>query len=102
MISLPFGTNKVTPSAQRVKDRAKEVGSGIPDILAPSAYREVEPSQELLEAAEPMYTEMSKGRMHQQTENGEGNGNGDAGTLDRASAEKIAADEDREFLELDI
>jgi hypothetical protein len=105
MLRLTLSLAKTTPSAQRVKERAKEVGSGIPDIVAPSAYREVEPSRELLDAARDIYKEMERGRQHLQTGNGNGNGNGDsdgAGTLDRDAAAKIADDENRQLLELSI
>jgi hypothetical protein len=88
-----------------VKSRAKEVGSGIPDILAPSAYREVEPSEELIEAAEGMYDELSAAREHREEiqSNGRGaNGNGSPAAIDGEQARERAEAEGRELLPLRI
>jgi hypothetical protein len=107
MISLPFGSKNITPSAKRVKRRAKEVGSGIPDILVPSAYREVEPSEDLRRAAKEMADVFREGREHQDTESGNGDGlsarvEAQAGTVEPAQAVEIAREADRQLLELKI
>jgi hypothetical protein len=103
MPRLPIFARKETPSAQRVKSRAKEVGSGIPDILAPSAYREVEPSEELIEAAQGMYDELSAAREHREEAQSNGNGgNGSPAAIDSEQARERAEAEGRELLPLRI
>lgn len=107
MIPLPFGSNKNTPTAERVKQRAKEVGSGIPDILVPSAYRETEPSEGLRAQTQKIADALEAGRRRQHVDDADGsgaasNGEGEAGTVDRAQAEQIARKDDRVLLELQI
>jgi len=82
-----------TPSAKAVKQRAKQVGSGISDIIAPSAYREVILSQELVEAAPEMYELAAQNRArHAACDHSQ--------DVSADRAREIAAEEDRELLEL--
>jgi hypothetical protein len=101
MIRLPFGFGELTPSAERVRRRTREAGTGIPDMLAPSAYREVEPSAELLEAAEPLYTALDAARAKKDLPNGD-NGSPAAQHADKERAQQIADDESRQIISIDI
>jgi hypothetical protein len=58
----PKGLNwlKQTPSGARIREEASKNATGIPDLLAPSAYREVEPPEELVDAAGEMYAEFQR------------------------------------------
>lgn len=58
----PKGLNwlKQTPSGARIREEASKNATGIPDLLAPSAYREVEPPEELVDAAGEMYAEFRR------------------------------------------
>ena len=83
MLSLIIRRRNLTRSAEDVRQRAREVGAGLPDLSAPSAHIEVELSDELLAAAEEIVTTLEAGEGEHQ---------------DEAGAAKIAADEDRRLV----
>jgi hypothetical protein len=101
MARLPFGIGELTPSARLVRRRAREVGVGIPDMIAPSAYREVEPSDELVQAAGPLYAVLRDSRSETGVHNGD-SGSGIVRIENEAGAEELAEKQDRELMAFDI
>jgi hypothetical protein len=51
-----------TPSAARIREEARKNATGIPDLIAPSAYREVEPAEGLIDEAGAMYVKFLQAR----------------------------------------
>jgi hypothetical protein len=51
-----------TPSAARIREEARKNATGIPDLIAPSAYREVEPTEGLIDEAGAMYVKFVQAR----------------------------------------
>jgi hypothetical protein len=100
----PKGLNwlRQTPSGARIREEASKNATGIPDLLAPSAYREVEPSEELIDEAREIYAKFERAwdtkGLEERTENGS-NGSEVAESLARQRARE---DGRREFVVLDL
>lgn len=68
-----------TPTGARLREQAQKNATGVPDLVAPSAYREVEPSIGLVDEGRKMYVEFSKAW----TENGPRRRQGDRELAER-------------------
>ncbi len=100
----PKGLNwlRQTPSGARIREEARKNATGIPDLLAPSAYREVEPSEELIDEAGEMYAKFEQAWDVKGL--GERAASGPNGSEDAESFARRQAREDgrREFVVLDL
>jgi hypothetical protein len=88
-----FGLARRQKAATRttlVRQRAREAGVGLPDLTAPSAHREVEPSPELREAAHSFYVQLQKEMDLDETPEG--------GIDDEGAAQNLADAENRQLI----
>lgn len=57
-----------TPSGARIREEARKNATGIPDLIAPSAYREVELAEGLVEKGAEMYAKFLRARTAKELE----------------------------------
>lgn len=104
----PKGLNwlRQTPSGARIREEASKNATGIPDLLAPSAYREVEPPEELIDEAGEMYEKFEQGwrlmELREPSWNGNPNPNNGSEAAESAAEEEAREDGRREFIVLDL
>lgn len=96
-----------TPSGDLVRKQARKKATGIPDLVAPSAYREVDRPEMRIQAgqAKDMFEALRDAALARSTSGlrDGGNGSGDKETeLDRDSAERLAKESGRDLVYLDL
>lgn len=101
MIALLRRRRTLTRSAAQMRQRAREVGVGLPDISAPSAHHEVELSEELIAAADTLYLELDAERKDRPDREA-GNDGGPAQHVGVEEAAELADAENRELITLNV
>ncbi len=92
---------KQTPSGALVQQQARENATGVPDLVAPSAYREMEFSEELKEKAKPIYEKFRQAWVEKEGLERE-SGPDDSGETEHQARERAKEDGRRKFICLDL
>jgi hypothetical protein len=100
----PKGLNwlRQTPSGARIREEARKNATGIPDLLAPSAYREVEPSEELIDEGSEMYGKFERAWAAKGLEEQTGSGPNGSEAAESLARQQAREDGRREFVVLDL
>jgi hypothetical protein len=92
---------RATPSGARIREEARKNATGIPDLIAHSAYREVEPTSGLVDAAGEMYEKFLAARATRDLEAGR-NGDGIGQETEESLVPERLEEGGREVVVLDL